>query len=262
MMLQVKHLSFSYGGVPALRDVSFDVAPGTVLCVMGPNGSGKSTLLDTVLGLHVPDTGTILLNGQNLSGMDRKTIARHVAYVPQNHSVAFPYTVREAVLMGRSAYLSPFGSPTRDDHIRCEQAMKQAGIEALADRPYNTISGGDLRLVLLARALCQDAPLILMDEPTAHLDYRNELILLDTVCTLSREHGITMVIATHAPQQAFYLEGKHIDIQTMFLKKGSVAAFGTPESCITTELIREVYGIESKILDSEGEKTVLLRHPL
>ena len=101
-----------------------------------------------------------------------------------------------------------------------------------------------------------------MDEPTAHLDYRNELMLLDTVCALSREHGITMVIATHAPQQAFYLEGKHINIQTMFLKKGSVAAFGTPETCITTELIRDVYGIEAKILDSDGEKTVLLRHPL
>ena len=114
----------------------------------------------------------------------------------------------------------------------------------------------------IATILAMEPAAILMDEPTAHLDYRNELILLDTVCTLSREHGITMVIATHAPQQAFYLEGKHIDIQTMFLKKGSVAAFGTPESCITTELIREVYGIESKILDSEGEKTVLLRHPL
>lgn len=262
MMLQVKHLSFSYGGVPALRDVSFDVAPGTVLCVMGPNGSGKSTLLDTVLGLHVPDTGTILLNGKDLSGMDRKIIARHVAYVPQNHAVTFPYTVRKAVLMGRTAYLSPFGSPTKDDRVRCEQALKQVGIEALADRPYNTISGGELRLVLLARALCQDAPLILMDEPTAHLDYRNELMLLGTVCTLSREHGITMVIATHAPQQAFYLENKHINIQTMFLKKGSVAAFGTPENCITTELLRDVYGIEAKILDSDGEKTVLLRHPL
>lgn len=262
MILQVQHLNFSYDGVPALRDVSFEVAPGSVLCVMGPNGSGKSTLIDTILGLHDPDSGTILLNGQDLRSLDRKSIARLAAYVPQNHAVTFPFTVREAVLMGRTAYLSPFGSPTQEDLIRCEEAMRQAGIEVLADRPYNTISGGELRLVLLARALCQDAPLILMDEPTAHLDYRNELMLLDTVCALSREHGITMVIATHAPQQAFYLKGKHIDIQTMFLKKGSVAAFGTPETCITTELIRDVYGIEAKILDSDGEKTVLLRHPL
>ena len=103
MILQVQHLNFSYDGVPALRDVSFEVAPGSVLCVMGPNGSGKSTLIDTILGLHDPDSGTILLNGQDLRSLDRKSIARLAAYVPQNHAVTFPFTVREAVSLGGDA---------------------------------------------------------------------------------------------------------------------------------------------------------------
>lgn len=262
MMVQVEHLDFSYGGKPALKDVSFSVPQGTVLCIMGPNGSGKSTLLDCILGLHTPDSGQILLDGKDLRSLDRRQIARHAAYVPQNHAVAFPYTVREAVLMGRTAYLSPFGSPPKEDYARCDEALKQVGILDLADRPYNTISGGELRLVLLARALCQDSPVILMDEPTAHLDYRNELLFLDSVSALCRENGVTVLLATHSPQQAFYLEGSGTEIRAMFLQAGRVAAWGSPTECITSELLHRVYGIDAKILESDGERTVLLRRPL
>lgn len=262
MMVQVEHLDFSYDGKPALEDVSFSVPQGTALCIMGPNGSGKSTLLDCILGLHTPDSGQILLDGKDLRSMDRRQIARHAAYVPQNHAVAFPYTVREAVLMGRTAYLSPFGSPPKEDYARCDEALEQVGILDLADRPYNTISGGELRLVLLARALCQDSPVILMDEPTAHLDYRNELLFLDSVSALCRENGVTVLLATHSPQQAFYLEGSGTEIRAMFLQSGQVAAWGSPTECITSELLHRVYGIDAKILESDGERTVLLRRPL
>lgn len=262
MILSIQNLSFSYGEKPALSDISLDVESGSVLCIMGPNGSGKSTLIDTVLGLHIPSKGRIFLDGQNLQTLTRQQIAQRAAYVPQNHSVTFPYTVREAVLMGRAAYLPSFGSPSAEDMARCEDAMEQAGVQALADRPYGSISGGELRLVLLARALCQDSPLILMDEPTAHLDYRNELIFLETVSSLCRDHGIAIIIATHSPQQAFYLDSHGLNVSAVFLKKGHIVTIGSPDSCITTDLLKDVYGVDAKILESEGEKTILLRSAL
>ena len=262
MILSVKDLVFSYGTCRALDGVSFEMRPGEILCVMGPNGSGKSTLLDCVMGMRAPDSGSLLLDGKPVSDYARPELARHAAYVPQNHSVTFPYTVREAVLMGRTAYLPAFGAPGAADARLAEEAMERVGLGHLADRPYGSVSGGELRLVLLARALCQQTPLILMDEPTAHLDYRNELQFLELVSSLSREDGIAVLIATHAPDQAFFLESRGCDVSALFLRKGVVAAQGKPGEIITEDRIAAVYGVRAKILESEGEKTVLLRKSL
>ena len=262
MILSVKDLSFSYGEHPALRGVSLTVGKGEVLCVMGPNGSGKSTLIDSVMGLHPGYRGSIFLEGKDIRGFSRRETAQRAAYVPQNHSVTFPYTVREVVMMGRTAYLSPFGTPSDDAAEYGERAMKRVGICDLADKPYNTISGGELRLVILARALCQDTPLILMDEPTAHLDYRNELVFLETVSELCLKDGISILIATHSPDQAFYFESHGVPVSAMFLKRGVTAAAGRPSDIITARLLEDVYGVRAKILESEGEKTVLLQRSL
>ncbi len=262
MILSVKDLSFSYGEHPALSGVSLELGGGGVLCVMGPNGSGKSTLIDCVMGLHPGYRGSVTLDGMEVSGTQRKEIARRAAYVPQNHSITFPYTVREVVMMGRTAYLSPFGTPSDGGEELCERAMRRVGILDLADKPYNTISGGELRLVILARALCQDTQLILMDEPTAHLDYRNELVFLEIVSELCLEDGISILIATHSPDQAFYFESHGVQVSAMFLKKGITAAEGRPSDVITAELLEDVYGVRAKILESGGEKTILLQRSL
>jgi len=262
VILSVRDLSFSYGTHKALDRVSFEMRRGEILCVMGPNGSGKSTLIDCVMGIHRPDSGTLILDGKDVQDYRRQEIAQHAAYVPQNHSVTFPYTVREAVMMGRTAYLSAFGSPNAEDESLAEDAMRRVGISHLANRPYGSISGGELRLVLLARALCQQTPLILMDEPTAHLDYRNELKFLEMICALSKEDGIAVLIATHAPDQAFFLESRGCDVSALFLREGVAAAKGTPGEIITEDRLAAVYGVRAKILESEGEKTILLRKSL
>lgn len=262
MILSVKDLTFRYGSRKALDNVSFMMRPGEILCVMGPNGSGKSTLIDCVMGIRKPDSGTVLLDGKDVSICKRQEIARHAAYVPQNHSVTFPYTVREAVMMGRTAYLPAFGAPGKADERLAETAMERVGIEALAERPYGSISGGELRLVLLARALCQQTPLVLMDEPTAHLDYRNELKFLELVSSLGKEDGIAVLIATHAPDQSFFLESCGCDVSALFLQKGVVAAKGRPGEIITECRLEEVYGIRAKILECDGEKTILLQKSL
>ena len=262
VILSVKDLSFSYGSHKALESVRFEMRRGEILCVMGPNGSGKSTLIDCVMGIHRPERGTILLDGKDVLAYSRQEIAQHAAYVPQNHSVAFPYTVRETVMMGRTAYLPAFGSPRAEDEALAEEAMRRIGISPLADRSYGSISGGELRLVLLARALCQQTPLILMDEPTAHLDYRNELKLLEMISDLSKSDGISVLIATHAPNQAFFFEAAGCDVSALFLREGVVTARGRPGEIITERRLEEVYGVQAKILEHEGEKTILLRKPL
>ena len=262
MILSVKDLSFSYGAHKALDRVRFEMQRGEILCVMGPNGSGKSTLIDCIMGIHRPARGTIFLDGKDVPSYSRQELAQHAAYVPQNHSVAFPYTVREAVMMGRTAYLPAFGSPNEEDEAMTEEAMRRIGISHLADRSYGSISGGELRLVLLARALCQQTPLVLMDEPTAHLDYRNELRFLETICELSKTDGISVLIATHAPHQAFFFESAGCDVSALFLREGFVAAKGRPGEIITESRLEEVYGIRAKILESSGEKTILLQKSL
>ena len=262
MILSVRDLSFSYGSHKALDGVSFEMRRGEILCVMGPNGSGKSTLIDCVLGIHRPECGTICLDGKDVPSYSRQELAQHAAYVPQNHSVTFPYTVREAVMMGRTAYLPAFGSPNEKDEALAEEAMRRIGISHLADRSYGSISGGELRLVLLARALCQQTPLVLMDEPTAHLDYRNELRFLETICELSKTDGISVLIATHAPHQVFFFESAGCDVSALCLREGFVAAKGRPGEIITESRLKEVYGIRAKILESGGEKTILLQKSL
>lgn len=262
MILSVKDLSFSYGSHKALDRVRFEMQRGEILCVMGPNGSGKSTLIDCIMGIHRPARGTIFLDGKDVPSYSRQELAQHAAYVPQNHSVAFPYTVREAVMMGRTAYLPAFGSPNEEDEAMTEEAMRRIGISHLADRSYGSISGGELRLVLLARALCQQTPLVLMDEPTAHLDYRNELRFLETICELSKTDGISVLIATHAPDQAFFFESAGCDVSALFLREGVAAAKGRPGEIITESRLEEVYGIRAKILESGGEKTILLQKSL
>ena len=262
MTLSVRDLSFSYGKQKALERVSFEMRAGEILCVLGPNGSGKTTLIDCIMGIHRPESGSVILDGKDILDYKRQEVAKHAAYVPQNHSVAFPYTVREVVMMGRTAYLPAFGTPAASDEACAEEAMRRVGIRHLASRPYGSISGGELRLVLLARALCQQTPLVLMDEPTAHLDYRNELVFLEMVSELSQTDGISFLIATHAPDQAFFFESRGNDVSALFLKEGVVAAKGRPGEIITEKRLGEVYGIRAKILESGGEKTILLQKSL
>lgn len=162
--------------------------------------------------------------------------------------------------MGRTAYTGPFGKPSDEDEEICHQALRRVGMERFADRPYNRLSGGEVKLVLLARALGQKTPLILMDEPTAFLDFKNELMFLETVVSLSREENISVLIATHAPDHAFYFSSKGLPVKTAMLSRGSIRYCGAPEETITSESILDVYGIRAKILtDTDHNGNIIKR---
>lgn len=247
-ILEVKNLSFSYGQKRLFSQLNLSAEAGEIICLMGPNGSGKTTLIDTVLGLKKPQDGEIFLCGKQLGAYKRHEIARAIAYVPQIHDVTFPYTVREVVLMGRTAYAGAFGQPTPADEAICDWALEQVGIGAFANKPYNRLSGGEIKLVLLARALGQKTPVMLLDEPTAHLDYKNELRFLETVVRQWRAEGITAIIATHAPDHAFYLSSKGLRVKAALMAGGSIICCGHPDDVITQESLRAVYGVKAKIL--------------
>ena len=159
-ILEIRELTCTYGSQSVFQDINLSVAAGEIVCLMGPNGSGKTTLIDTVMAVNRPKSGTVALMGKPVQEYKRYEIARITAYVPQIHDITFPYTVREIILMGRTAYTNTFGQPSEEDEQICMEAARRVGIDALADKPYNRLSGGEVKLVLLARALGQKTPMI------------------------------------------------------------------------------------------------------
>lgn len=191
MGVEVRNLNFSYGDRQVLFDVNFSVEKGEFLSILGPNGVGKSTLFRCVLGLLPGYTGTITVNGRDSRSFTVKEAARNIAYIPQSSSPVFNYNVFDIVLMGRTSMLSCFASPRQEDRDRCHWALDKIGISHLETRCFHRLSGGERQLVLIARALVQDAPILMLDEPTANLDFGNQLRVLQQVRTLAQE-GYTM----------------------------------------------------------------------
>ena len=256
MKLEAKNLDFGYRGHRVGHGVSLSVEAGQVLCLLGPNGSGKTTLFKTLLGLLPAQGGQVLLDGADLATLPRGEVARRVSYVPQAHAAFFPFTVREVVLMGRTAHLELFSSPSRKDRDIAQAALERLRLAALADAVYTRISGGERQLTLVARALAQDARIIVMDEPTANLDFGNQARVMDHVRALANS-GIGVLLSTHDPDQAFLCADR-----VAMLRAGRVAWSGAPAQAITPESLRDIYGVEVAVvqvmLPGEEERSVCI----
>lgn len=266
-LLAVENLAFAYGKKQIFSQLSFQVNYGEIVCIMGPNGCGKTTLLDNILAIHKPNAGEIFITGQPIGQYKRNEIAQQIAYVPQIHQITFPYTMKEVVMMGRTAYTGIFSEPKAEDEAICLEALAKVGMADFAERPYSRLSGGEIQMVLLARALGQKTKLILMDEPTAHLDFKNELVFLETVTELVKTEGIAILMATHAPAHAFYFEAKGAPTQTLLMSKGQIVAAGAPSAIITEAAVQQVYGVAAKIdtvLDEQNQemRTITLFHSI
>ena len=236
-------LDFGYPGHPVGRDVNLSLSAGEIVCLLGPNGGGKSTLFRTLLGLLPAQGGAVEIDGDDLATLSRTAIAKRVSYVPQAHAGYFPFTVRDVVLMGRTAHLSPFAAPGRRDVEIAEASLAKLGLAALADQVYTRVSGGERQLALIARALAQQAPLVVMDEPTASLDFGNQARVLDEVRALAAS-GIGVIMATHDPDQAFLCADR-----VALLHDGRLVADAPPTEAITPATLRAVYGIDADVID-------------
>jgi iron complex transport system ATP-binding protein len=241
-IIEVKNLSFSYPTHQVLKQMDFTLYPGEVVSLLGPNGCGKSTLIRLMLGL-LRGSGDIALAGRPLSEYSHKTIAQHIAYIPQYHSVPFNYTVREMVVMGRVAKLGFFSQPSKKDYAVADEALRTVGIETLADRPFGQLSGGQKQMVLLSRALAQEVSTFIMDEPVTGLDYGNQMRLLEMITRLS-EQGYTFLKTTHYPDHALLVSSR-----VVVMHEGKMIGDGTPNAVITPDMLRKVYGVDAEIVE-------------
>ncbi|MEN6348241.1 MAG: ABC transporter ATP-binding protein [Syntrophomonas sp.] len=247
-LLEVNNISFGYNQKDIISDISFKVDKGEIFFLLGPNGCGKTTLLDCVLGILKPKNGTISVNGTNIEGAQPKSIARQVAYVPQSHEKTFPYTVRDIVLMGRAAYIGMFSSPSDEDIAVVDEALSRVGILNLRDRRYTELSGGEGQLVMIARALAQKTSLIVMDEPTAHLDFKHELVIMETIAELVREKGLSVLMATHFPNHAFYLENSNTATKVALMSNNRFLVTGSPSEVLSEENLKTIYKVNTRVV--------------
>jgi iron complex transport system ATP-binding protein len=255
-LLAINGLGFGYRNKPVLHDISFAVERGSVCGLLGPNASGKTTLLKCINGVLNPKEGEVRVSGEAMRGMTRREVARLMAVVPQQMSLAFSFTALQMVVMGRAARLSALKLPSAHDREDARAAMKELGVEDLADRPFAELSGGERQLVLLARALFQDTPILLLDEPTSHLDFRNQYLIMDVVREMTRVKGLATIVTLHDPNLA-----ARYCTHLVVLKEGRLHRQGPRENVFEQKTLEEVYGMEVVIRQMPGEPPVVLPAP-
>lgn len=252
-LLAIESITAGYDGRAVLDGVSLAVAPGEVLALIGPNGAGKSTLIRAASGMVTPARGRVTIGGEDVHRLRPQVRARKIAVVPQAVRLPEAFTVLDTVLMGRTAYIGWVGRETDADREVALSAMRRTSILDLAGRRIGDLSGGEQQLVLVARALAQSAPVLLMDEPTAHLDLRHQARILGLVRELARDDGLAVLIALHDLNLAAQYAGR-----AALLAGGRLRAEGTPAEVLTEANVQEAYGVPVRVLAHPGTGTPLV----
>jgi len=248
--LKIKDVEFSYPGVPVLKGVSLEVMPGETMAIVGKNGAGKSTLIKCMNRILEPEKGKVFLGEWDLRRMKGKDIARSMAYLSQKGSYAFPVTVFDAVLSGR--YPHTAWNTDEKDEAKVSEVLGMMGLEGLAMRYFNEISGGQQQQVLIARAIAQEASIFLLDEPTSDLDIKHQLEVMQTVRKIVRERKVSAVITIHD----LNLASRYAD-RIIMLKDGVIFASGSADSVLTKENIKAAYGVEALVSRIEDRPHVV-----
>ena len=244
MRLEVSHLFCGYEkSSPLVKDVTFTIGSGDICCILGRNGVGKSTMFKTLLCLLPPLGGRILLDGEDITKWRAEKLADHVAYVAQSHTPPFPYLVEEMVMLGRMNHIGVFGKPKAKDEKIVNDLIHDLGIDYLKGRAYTEISGGERQMVMIAKALAQEPKILILDEPTANLDYGNKVIVLEAIKSLS-ERGICTIFTTHDPEQALLL-----DSETAVIIPGEPVVFGSSRVVVTEKNLKRAYNATIRVVE-------------
>ena len=239
IIYEVRNGTFGYKNTTILNNINFKVQDGEVLSILGPNGVGKTTLLKCMMGLLRWENGSSLLDGQNINAIRPKDFWQKVAYVPQAKGAAFGFTAIDMVTLGRSAHLGTFAHPKAEDKEAAHKAMDDMGILHLKDKLCTEMSGGELQMVLIARALTIEPAMLVLDEPESNLDFKNQLIILETIRNLSRERGISAVVNTHYPEHAL-----KISDNALILNREGMNIFGRAETIINEDNMRRAFHVQ------------------
>jgi ABC-type cobalamin/Fe3+-siderophores transport system ATPase subunit len=254
MRISAEQVTSGYHGKAVISGISLAVESGEVLCLLGANGSGKTTLFKTILGLLRPISGKVCVNGEDIAHWPRQRLAKTLGYVPQAHTPPFAYSVRDVVLMARSVHSGAFSSPGKRDIIIADEALDRLSILRLAHERYTELSGGERQLVLIARALAQQARVLVLDEPTSNLDFGNQMRVLRHVKELAAS-GLGLLLTTHFPDFAFLCASR-----VALMKHGRILAIDRPENTLTQASLEEAYETPLRIVDAGlGMKVVVPR---
>lgn len=248
LILEVDSIAYSYGRSQVFKDVSFSLRKGEVMCILGPNGAGKSTLIKCIAGIFKPSAGVVRISGEDTVSLGAAKIARSIGYVPQQNEIVFPFTVLDFVVMGRTPHISMFASPGEKDMEIARHSLAMTGTEHLADRTLNSLSGGQRQMVLIARALTQQPSLLLLDEPTSHLDFGNQVLVLETVKRLALS-GMAILMNTHMPDHAFL-----VGSSAAALNLGKLVAVGEIATVVNSETMSSLYGVGVAVREIEDLK--------
>lgn len=249
-MLRVENLNFYYENNQILKNISFYANTGELWGLMGPNGSGKTTFFKCVLALLKPASCQIFINGENYHSLTTSKMAKLIAYVPQEHKPPFPFSVKEIVLMGRSPYMGGIFGLKKEDYDAAYAAMELLEILDIAERPVTSLSGGQRQLTLIARALAQNAPIMILDEPTSALDFHNQISIWKILKKVSKL-GKLILACSHDPNHLLWFAS-----HTLVLKNGEIIASGKTDSIITPRLLKEIYKSEYSI-SKVNDKSVI-----
>jgi iron complex transport system ATP-binding protein len=236
---------------PLMADCRLFLESGTTAAILGPNGSGKTTLLELILGWKRPGSGRVLIGGADVSGMTSLERGRSMALVPQDERIPFAYSALEYVMLGRAPHLPPLAAPGPRDRKIGLESLDRVGVASLADRPVLKLSGGELRLVLIARALAQEPRILLLDEPANHLDPSNRERVLGMLRSL-RDGGITLVLSSHEPDVVSRLADTLV-----MMKKGGSPESGSVGEMMQPDKLAEIYGVSATIVEAAGRRVIL-----
>lgn len=251
-ILEVEKLSFSYGSKPVFSDISFQIEKGELFCLAGPNGCGKSTLLHCILGHLKYQSGDVLINNRSIRLYSPEKLADRLAYVPQNHTRSFPYRVLDVVTMGQVRNKSLFSRKNKREDLALA-ILEELGVSHLAEEEYTMLSGGELQMVLIARALCQDSDILILDEPTAHLDIKRTQCILNFLFRFAREKEKSVIISTHDFNHPLQFEDMGANIKMALMDHGKISRVGTPLSLLSSDSLEQMYQIKSCIVQAGDE---------
>lgn len=253
IVLSIQGVKFAYQENKTVLDYfSMEIECGSITAILGPNGTGKTTLLNTILGLIKPQQGEIYLNGRSIELFSRRQLSKIIGLVPQSEYIPFNFSVYEYVLLGRTPHMGIFNMPSKEDRLITNQVLESLNLIALKHRPVPDLSGGERQMVLLARALAQEPKILLLDEPTSHLDLSNTGAILKILKKLAREN-VTVIFTTHDPQAVSYTAN-----QLVLMLHGKVLAAGQTTHVLTSEMLSQTYGTTVLVEEIKDRKVVLL----